>query len=307
MRVDQINPTIILRLMNQQSSATTAIAKQHIGNYHSNPMALIDSLLNLGRVFHQNNLGELLHYIGLDTVKTLQTMLSSLIFSNSTSGNDFLKNFLHTLGFCMENQLRRACHKKFGKTRAIKGATCNLKGLLTQIIDKMHAVNGNAEHPGMEKLIGAFDTAIKAIESHQIINAALQEQEQKYLFQVPIVFPDGTGMAEIFMKYDTDSEKKTGHKKIWTLHCLLSMDALGDITVDAQIEIKRIKCAIYCRDEVVRSFIRPHVADIQEKLSALGYEVPSVGCFIKSDVGKMRKQWVSIPHSDDRDGVNVVV
>lgn len=306
-RVDQVRPSIILRLMSQRPTSAMTIANHHISEYHTNPMRLVDSLFNMSQIFNQNNLGELFHTIGIENVKAMQTMLSSLMLSDSTSGSDFFKNILITLGFFMENHLGGACRKRFGKAKAIRGATDNVKGFLTQIIDKMHAINKQADHSGMKQLISASDNTMKAIESLQIMNVALQEQEQKYLFQIPIVFPDGTGMAEIFMKYDKESEQKKGHKKTWTLHCLLSMDALGDITVEAQIEVNKVKCTIYCQDEAVRSFIQDRVEEIQEKLSALGYDTTYVGCSIRTDMKKMREQWVSIPRSNYHDGFNAVV
>jgi len=306
-RVDQVRPSIVLRLMNQQASTATAAADHHIVTYRSNPAALVDSLLNLGRIFSGNNPGELFHHIGAENVKTIQTMLSSLILSGSTSGSDFFKNFLLTLGFFMENQLGDACRKRFGKMKAIRGATNNIKGLLTRIIDKIQAINKHDGHPGMERLIWASESSIKAIESLQIMNAALHEQEQKFLFQIPIAFPDGTGMAEIFMKYDDNSKQNRGHKKIWTLHCLLSMDALGEITVEARIEESRVRCKIYCGDESVRTFIQHHVDEIRKRMSTLGYDIASVGCFVRTETGTTREQWVSLPNLEDHDSVNVVV
>lgn len=306
-RVDQVKPSIVLRIMSQHASTATAIAAQHITRYHSNPVALIDSLLQLGRIFNQSNPAELYHHIGMDNVNAMQTMLSSMMLSDSTSDSSFFKNYLLTLGLLLENQLSDACLRRFGKAKAIKGATNNLKGLLTQIINKIQTGSGNPNHPGMEQLLRASDTAIKTIESFQIMNAVLQEQEQKYLFQIPIIFPDGTGTAEIFMKYDHGSEQRKGQKKSWTLHCLLSMDALGDITVETQIESKKVSCTIYCQEEAVRLFIQPRIEEIQEKLSALGYDVSSVACFVRAEKGEIRERLVSISHLDDHDGVNVVV
>jgi hypothetical protein len=301
-----VSPRITLRLIGQQSATAAAMIDRCIGEHRSYPRALIDSLVNLRALLDSNNPWAL-SYRGTDEGTTVASMLSSLLLSDVSSGRAFFKNYLQTLGFFMEHHLVKACQKRFGKTKAIRRAADNLKGLLARIMAKGRSGAGGAEHPGVNGFISAADRAVRCIESLQIVNTALLEQEQTCLFQIPIASPEGTGMAEVFLKCEDQGDRKGGSKKTtWTLHFLLSMDALGDIAVDARIEEKTVACSISCGDEAMRSFIHAHVEELRERLTAAGYRAGPVGCVIKADRKEGRGEWPSLLNGDSHCGVNVL-
>jgi hypothetical protein len=211
------------------------------------------------------------------------------------------------LGISLEHRLGKACGKMFGRTRAIRKAADNLKGLLVRIMAKGRSDAGGTDHHGMKGFISAADRVVSCIEALQIINASLLEREQACLFQIPVaLYEGGTGVAEVFVKREDRGKGNEGSKKGWTLHCLLTMDALGDIAVDARFEKKTVACSISCGDEATGAFIHGHMEELRERLVHAGYHVGAMGCVIKADRREERDAWLRLLNDNDHPGVNVV-
>ena len=143
------------------------------------------------------------------------------------------------------------------------------------------------EKMALDSLSKYVDSSIKTIESQQIINIILQEAENKYLFQIPIVFPDGVRNGDIFVEYDRHS-KKGGEKGRYRVIFFLSMDVLGDMIIDARLKGDKIDCIVKCADRDVCEFISSFLEELQESLLTLGCKIDIVKCIAEEDLVKER-------------------
>ncbi|MBU8911021.1 MAG: hypothetical protein KOO65_07110, partial [Desulfobacterales bacterium] len=160
--------------------------------------------------------------------------------------------------------------------------------------------------PAAEKLEGFVRSSLKTIDSHQVINYMFQEYEGKYMFQIPLLFPEKFGLAEIFVKFrDQDSQGKDrqGEKSVLFL---LNMDALGDMVVEAKIKTKKIGCVLKCENEIVCDFIRPFLKDLGDKLTALGYEIDYLKCVTEKDNLKIKSEHREFQNLFSLEGVDIL-
>ncbi len=305
-RVEQIQPRVILRIVGNQTSPSSVI-RENIGFYRLNPTGLIDFFNEVNRIFSQKDLGNLFSLLGKENMTTILKMVQSLTLSQSTLNTGFFKDYIYNLGYLMEKELGEALTRKFGKASAVKKASHNLKGLLLALKNKLHGLTTDKKHHGVEKLLRFIDLSVKSIEAHQVSNVVLQERDNVYLFNIPMLSPDGMGLAEIFLKFDGKDAKGSGQKKTCKMVCMFTMDALGDIIVETTIEEPKLKCDIYCQDQTICDFIIPFLAEIKERLDAIGYEASYVTCVIGKDMEKMKKGYRKLPYLHDQEGVNVVV
>ena len=134
--------------------------------------------------------------------------------------------------------------------------------------------------PAAEKLSAFVTSSLKTIESHQVINYLFQEHEGKYLFQIPILFPENMGLAEIFIKFEDKNSEGMGRQKQKSVMFLLNMDALGEIIIDAKIVGKNIGCILKCKHNELRNFILPFLDELRGSLKDLEYKVDYLECVV---------------------------
>ncbi len=277
-RVAQLHPRVILQIIQNKISQNSRMMDS-LRFYRSNPKALFEFFIEGIDRFNLKNLGELATYLGEKDIKNIQSILKSLIFSKESLKNPlFLRDYVYKLGYLMEKELGEALQKKSNRAMNVSNASQNLKGLLLSISDRLKSMMETRNFPATEKLAGFITSSLKIIDSHQVINYMFQEYEGKYMFQIPLLFPENMGLAEIFVKFrDQDSKGKDGQGEKRVLF-LLDMDVLGDIVVDTKIETKKIDCVLKCEDKNVCDFIRPFLGELEERLMALGYGVECLKC-----------------------------
>lgn len=305
-RVEQVQPRIILHVVRNQTSPSSII-RENIGFYRFNPTGLIDFFNEANRIFSQKDLGNLFSLLGKENVATILKMVKSLTLSQSTLNTGFFKGYIYNIGYLMEKELGGALTRKFGKASAVKKASHNLKGLLLTLKKKLHGLTTDKKYDGVEKVLRFIDLSLKSIEAHQVSNVVLQESDNAYLFNIPMLFPDGMGLAEVFLEFDGKDAKEDSPQKTCKMVCMFTMDALGDIIVETTVEERKLKCDIYCQDQTVCDFIIPFLAEIKERLDAIGYEACYVTCVIGKDMENMKKGYRKLPYLYDQEGVNVVV
>jgi hypothetical protein len=242
------------------------------------------------RQFNSANLGKLLRYLPGEDFQKIFTILKSLLYSTETKGTNFLRDYLSKLGLTMESQLRKVVEGRSGIGEGDLHAE-SLKGLLTELSYDLHnllayknALDGE-ESIKLASLSKYIDSSIKTIESHQIINVILQEAENKYLFQIPILFPDGVRKGDIFVEYDRHAREK-GQKGQYRIIFFLSMDILGDMIIDAELKGDKIDCVVKCADQDVCDFISSFLEELRGSLLALGCKIDMVKCVTGVDLVK---------------------
>ena len=308
-RVAQLHPRVILRIIqNDEIFEKSGAARECLSFYRSNPKGLFELFAKGVDMFSPENSGELAAHLGEEDVKDIRNILKSLIFSKEGSRNNlFLKDYIHNLGYLMENGLGKALKKKFGKTPSLKNSSQNLKGLLVKAYDRLQWLMETKNLLTAEKLAGFVRSSLKTIESHQLINYLFQEYEGKYMFQIPMLFPENMGMAEIFVKFENQDSKGRGRRGEKKVLFLLNMDVLGDVVVETVIKKKNIGCAFKCKDKNISDFIEPFLGELGEKLTALGYEIDYLRCVAEKDHAGIRDEYVEFRTLFARGSVDIIV
>lgn len=137
-----------------------------------------------------------------------------------------------------------------------------------------------------------------------MVNYLFQENEGKYIFQIPLLFPENTGLAEIFVKFG-DQEGK-GRRKEKSVLFLLNMDALGAIVVEAKMTVKKISCVLKCGNENICDFVRPLLKELEDKLTALGYEIDYLKCVTEKDNLKIKSEHREFQNLFALEGVDIL-
>ena len=284
-RVAQLHPGVVLRIVQNEISQKSMLM-DYLRFYRSNPKALFDvSIEGIDR-FNPEKLEELVGPMEKKDVRNIQNILKSLIFSKESLKNPlFLKDYVHKLGYLMEKEQGGALKRRAGATM---NASQNLKGFLLKVSSKLQPLMEIGNFPAAEKLAEFARSSLHAIESHQVVNYLFQEYEGKYMFQIPLLFPENMGMAEIFVKFW--DQKNKGHRKEKNVLFLLNMDALGDVVVEAKITVKKISCVLKCGNENICDFIRPFMKELEDKLTALGYEIAYLKCVTEKDNLKIKSE-----------------
>jgi len=306
-RVEQLSPRVLFRVLQNETSESLKFA-DFVKYISTNPTALLDLFMEGNGRFSPENLGELATLLGKEDIETLQKLIQSMTMSKGNLTDGFFKDYISNLGYLMEKELGEALEKKFGRAKNIARASANIKGLLSKISDKVDMLMMNARHPGAEKLSQFINSSLKTIEAHQVVNVLLQENENEYMFHIPVLLPEQLGLAEIYVKFDDMDSKRGERKKQQKVLFLLNMDALGDIVVETTIDMNRMGCIVRCSCEEIRAFIVPFLRELEEKLVALGYDIAHLKCVTETDVSMIKRiAHERIDNLYDQGGVDVVV
>ncbi len=305
-RVAQLHPDVILRIIHGGISEKARVI-DYLRLYRSNPKALSDFLMEGVDRFSPEKLGALAAHLGKEDAKDIQNVLKSLIFSRETLKNPlFFKEYIHTLGYLMENKLGEALKRRPGRTAHLRDGLHNLKGLLTKVSGRLAPLVATGDLPTAERLSGFVRSSLQVIDSHQVINYLFQEYEGKYMFQIPLLFPGSRGMAEIFVKFKDRDSQGRGRRGGKSVLFLLHMDALGDITAEAKIETGKIRCVLKCKGKEICGFMRPFLGELGEKLVALGYDIECLECVTERDVSKIRDEYREFQNLFALEGVDLL-
>lgn len=302
--VARLHPRVILRIVHSGIPEKSAALREYIQLYQANPRSLFTCLVKGYDLFRPGGLGELEAYLGKDDVRYVQNTLQTLIYPGEGSrGGTFLKDYLTTLGYLIEHGPAGEQRKRMGGTADGKLAAHTMKGILTKLSGRLQWLMDTEKLPGAERLSRFVSSSSTAIDVHQVINYLFQEYEGKYMFQIPMRFPENMGLAEIFVKFERHRGRQ-GDKRILFL---LNMDVLGDVTVEAVVRQNRIGCEFTCRDSTVSDFVGLYLGELGEGLAALGYDIEYMRCVVEKDTVVTREEYDGVAHLFSRQGVDIVV
>jgi hypothetical protein len=292
--VERLHPQVILRIMETGSREESRIA-DYLKWHRSNPDALSSMMTEAMGHFNAGNLDKLLRFLPREDLQKIFTILKALFLSPQTRENTFFKDYLNNLGLLTESQLRMVLE---GESGIDEGNTHpqNLKSLFIKLSEDIRILltgKGTLSPEGsvlLKSLSEYVDSSIKTIESQQVINYVLQESESKYLFQIPILLPEGVRKGDIFVEYDRNTGEK-GQKEHYRIIIFLSMDILGDMIIDTHLKGDKINCLIKCIDQEVRDFISSFLEELREKLFAMGCEIDTVECVAGGNLLKEKNDY----------------
>lgn len=292
--VDQLQPTIVLRLLNQEDLAS-ARTSDYLKFHRSNPQALKEMFINAQELFAGEQLQDLSKYLPKSDIPNVKNLLNQLILSKENLANPlFLKNYVNALGLTDERKLLNTLSDP-----AVLKETPALT--LKEAFQKWSSASFRFQSfpddtpPDIQQMIRKVadfsEQATKVIESLQIVNVLAREQDGLFTLQIPLRFPEGIKMQDIFI----ESDRKKGDR-VQSAQCrivlFLDMDALGEMAVDAAVKDEGLRCTIKCQGEEVREFMHACIPQLSEKLSGAGYKGVSVQCLLDKDIGAWKNDFL---------------
>jgi hypothetical protein len=286
-RVESLHPQVILRIMGGVFTEESQVV-DYLRWQRANPDALSQMVTEAFSLLNGENLGKILRYLPEEVLQRTSQMFKLLVLSQETIGGNFVKDYLGNLGMLMESHLRKIME---GGQGVNKGDVTpqNLKSLLVRLSDEIQNLLMKREALDNEgiitltKLSEFVDSSLKTIESQQIMNFILQEAESKYLFQIPILFPDSVRKGDIFIEYDRNKRNK-GHEGHHRVIVFLNMDILGEMIIEATLEGTILGCLIKCKDQETCDFVSSFLEELRRALVAAGCEISAMTCVAGGDL-----------------------
>jgi hypothetical protein len=286
-RVESLHPQVVLRIIGAAGTEESGVA-DYLRWHRANPDALSQMITEGFSLLTGGNLGKILRYIPEEDLQRISKMFKLLVLSPETKGGNFVKDYLGNLGMLTESQLRKIMEGGPGikegdfKPQSLKGLLMKLSEDIQNLLMKRETLDHDVVIT-LTKLSEFVDSSLKTIESQQIINFILQEAECKYLFQIPILFPDSVRKGDIFVECDRD-KKNEGHKGQYRVIVFLSMDVLGDMIVEVKLEGKTIGCLIKCKDQEICNFVSSFLKELRNVLLTSGCEINTMTCVVGRDL-----------------------
>jgi len=288
-RVAGLNPLLTLVLL-ERSAGESARTGEALQFMRAEPLALAKSLTGLLEALNPENPGVLRTLPAKGEAGRILQLLQSFVLPKNTVENPlWIKDCLQTLGLLLESDVRKELQR--GSSTGLQERAVNLKGLLLNMVETLRRQGEGEGGKGLQQKLSLFEGALKNIENLQVLNVLFQEQEGKYLLQIPFLLSGRMTTADIFVYVDQENQQRKkgseGYRVVFALH----MDALGDIMIQAKWKGKKLGCLIECGSDEIRDFIRPSLAGLAERLGALGFQTGEMTCTVKKDLGQAREEF----------------
>lgn len=293
-RVDQLYPTIVLRIITRDDAEISKI-HEFLKLYRSNPGALKDMIGSVNDLLRGDNLRELGNYLSKKDILNFFRILNQIIVSKDNMKNPlFLKESIVALGLTDERRLMKALSDPaILKDNKI---SLTLKQILMKLSSKLSPIQIASDHTDLDiQKIGQFssiaDHAATVIETLQIVNIMAQEQDGLFVLRIPFQFPDGIRTQDIFIEADLEMNKQYNGIQC-RIVLFLDMDALGELAVDAGLKDGILRCTIKCPDQNVCEFMQPLLLELREALSGMDYSTGSVECVLEQDIQSWKNDFL---------------
>jgi len=288
-RVDQINPLVILRIIPHENAEISKV-NEFIKFYRSNPFALKEMLTAIKFFLNSDSLNELTSYFTKKDIQNMMTVLDKVIISPKNMNNPrFLRDSITALG--LDGEWRLA--KGFMNQAILADAKHSLsfKEICLKLSSELtptHITNKpiDRDHHTISQFSHFVDRAVKVIESLQIVNILANEWDGLFVLPFPLQFPGEIRMQDLFIEVDRKKVKQ-GAEKQYRFVFFLDMDTLGELAVDAGIQGKTLRCSLKCSDQYVVDFIQSLISELHKRMTVLNYTISLLECVLDTNV----KQW----------------
>ena len=307
LQVEQLRPSLVLSVVGQSLAETEKVAEA-LRLQRANPGALLNMIVELLGKLSAKALTPYLSLLNPSHLKTMKELLETLSLSSRTAqGDQFVKNYITNLGLTWENALRKAL-----TDTTIDPSRGGLKAALLALSAELKNISGQEQNlpgevlKGLKSLEQLAAASVRTIESEQVVNVVSQENDSRYLLQIPLQFPSGTRTADLSIEFEgKDNEGRAGSG--FRVLMLLDMDALGDLAVEASIREHRLGCRIQCTRTEVYTFIAQSLSSLRERLGGLGYRIESIDCWLEKDLTPVRETFNQYRSLGGRESVNIFI
>ena len=307
--VDQLHPILVLRTISAEEAEISRI-NEFLKFYRSNPGALKEMLASLKALFHEGTPNQLSQFLPKQAVQNLYKILNQIIISEDNIADPlFLKDYITALGLTGERKLLKALSDPAALAEKKSGST--LKEILLKLSAELKAVQtapGGKEPDSFRigQLSDFADHAETVIESLQIVNVLAQEQDGLFMLQIPVQFPDGIRMQELFIETDRENGEQDA-KKQCRIILFLDMDSLGELAVDMGLKEGTLHCTFKCPDQKVFDFMQPLLPALGEALSKIDYTIGVIQCVLDRNIASWKRDFLQDHSLFTRNSIDVSI
>jgi hypothetical protein len=292
-RVDQQHPRMVLRILSE-SAAPRNIFAENLRFFRANPQGLLTNLMQAENLLTQAILHPRISLFLHDDIDILLQLIQTLRYSQNTLSNrDFLQDYAAELGMLMESDVKKALLTNGERGLRNNSTPSGVKGLFYRLAEKLSTLLGDDTLPdeirlSLQQLQASAEKTVRTIENQQILNVMLREMENASMLQIPLLFPGGMKLAEVFIQDDDHTNSPLGDRHSFTVSLLFDLDMLGHVLIELHVHDKRLDCLFKCDEEAVQAFIFSHLPVLQEKLIDVGYRVERLTCVVEEDLEKQK-------------------
>lgn len=295
-KVQSIQPQIILNLIDTQKQNTDAKVNERLLQWRTNPESLIQLLSKVDEFSANLKSGDLTLAMSRKKIDGLIKLFSNIVFSPETKTNPlFVKDFVSQIGFLLENNLGKiAAHS--GKNGVVPELTENIKASLLNLSQAItEALSAKLDVQVTSKLmnLASFTSeALKMIEVRQAVNVVYQQNESGLYLQIPLAMGETLRQADIFITPDDKNAEGPKKYSSSSIVIFLDLDYLGQISIDASLREGRIRCVIKCATEEVKQLVTASAEQLKEALGGIGYGVEQIDCVRVSELERKRAEYI---------------
>ena len=307
--VDQLHPILVLRTISTEE-AEISRTNEFLKFYRSNPGALKEMIASLKALFSEGTPNQISHFLPKGEAQNLHKILNQIIISEDNIADPlFLKDYITALGLTGERKLLKALSDPAALAEKKSGST--LKEILLKLSAELRAVQtapGDKEPDGfrIRQFTDLADHAATVIESLQIVNVLAQEQDGLFMLQIPVQFPDGIRMQELFIETDREKGEQDAGKQC-RIVLFLDMDSLGELAVDMGLKEGTLHCTFKCPDQKVFDFMQPLLPALGDALSGIDYAVGVIQCVLDRDIGSWKQDFLQDHNLFTRNSIDVSI
>jgi hypothetical protein len=294
-RVDQLHPTIVLRMIPREDVEISKI-NEFLKLYRSNPGALKEMIASTNDFLIHANLKESSKYLSKEDLQSLNKILDKIIISKKNVTNPlFLKDSILALGLADESNLMKSF--SYPSILGNEKSAPSLKRILLKLSSDMTPILTSSEYTNKDaQQIRQFshfaEHATTVIETLQIVNILAQERDGLFVLQFPFQFPEGIRIQDLFIESDRNS-REGGTGMQCRIVLFLDMDTLGEVAVDAGIKDRTIRCTLKCSDPHVFDFMKSLLPEFHQSLSGIDYTIGSVQCVLDRSIQSWKNDFLS--------------
>ncbi|MEI7638518.1 MAG: hypothetical protein WCJ37_14505 [Syntrophus sp. (in: bacteria)] len=309
-QVEKLTPAILLRVISS-TQGEAAVINKYLLLYRSNPAALGEMFSKLGELLiNAKSLPPALTIISANLEKISQLSGKILISGINRSYVNNLTNYAKSLGLNMEHELVKYLVQ--GAKISKSDDQTSVKGLCMDILNNLNAFMGDVSNIDdallnqLKQLRSFAEESISALETRQILNVLSRESDGPYILQLPFAFPEGVRMQDIYIERENEQGKDgEGKAASFRMTIFLDLDQMGEITLDARFQGKKIDCVFHCQNEEISYFVGNYLDELKGKLEGAGYDVGGLQCLIEENIHIMRQEYLSRQPFNNRLALNL--
>jgi hypothetical protein len=309
-QVDKLTPGILLRVTSS-TQGEAAVINKYLLLYRSNPAVLGEMFSKLGELLiNSKSLPPSLTIVRSNLEKISQLSEKILISGTNQSYVNNLTDYAKNLGLNMEHDLLKYLVQ--GSKISKSDDQTSVKRLFMDILQNLNVFMNDVSNledallNQIKQLRSFAEESIASIETHQILNVLSRESDGPYILQLPFAFPEGVRMQDIYIEQENEQGKdEEGTAASFRTIIFLDLDQMGEITLDARFQGKKIDCVFRCQNEEITTFVANYMDELKGKLEGAGYDVGGLQCLVDENVHVMRKEYLSRQSFNDRPVLNL--